>query len=87
MKQYNITFKAIETAREECIKKKGVLKISKSYDTLIRVYDLIEDLKCRKADNLHLVKSIRMWVASYNKVKANFVANQLYQFLENCRVK
>lgn len=87
MKEYNITFQAIENARENCIKKKTILKISKSYDTLIRVYDLIEDLKCRKADNLHLVKSIKMWIASYNKVKANFIANQLYQFLESCRIK
>lgn len=87
MKTYDITFQKIEDARQECIKKKAILKISKSYDTLIRVYDLLEDLKTRKASNLHLAKSIRMWIASYNKVKSNFVATQLYHFLEDCRVK
>lgn len=86
MKKYNITFKIIQQEKDICERNKKLLQI-KAYDTLIKVYDLIEDLKCHKASNIELVKSIRMWIAAYNRVRENFVANQLFNFLKKCEVK
>ena len=62
----------------------------KTYDiTFQKIEDARQECMKKKAipSNPHLAKSIRMWIASYNKVKSNFVATQLYHFLEDCRVK
>ncbi len=88
---YKITFRKIEEARSsvkekaKLLNKMGLKKDAQGYETLVKVYDVIESFKLAKAKPNYLVLSIKHIIEAHKKVGSRFVANYLNRWLISCK--